>query len=85
MRTSLEKSVLSGYVMVTCTNCNSSKNWAFSIPGAQSEGRSAYGKSLPPLVPLSSLEERPHIGYCVDVPKGVCVGHTSVWAPGEDR
>jgi hypothetical protein len=79
----LERSVLSGYVMVTCSNCTVSRNWAFSIPGYRSKGGETYARLLPPLVPLRSRDDRPHIGYCVDIPSGVCGGDPFAWVPGK--
>jgi hypothetical protein len=71
MLDALTESVLSGYVMVTCNNCDSSKNWAFSIPGYRTKGGELYARHLPPRVAVPKLEDRPHIGYCVDFPKSL--------------
>ncbi len=81
MMEGLAKSVLSGYVMATCNNCSVSKNWAFSIPGYESKGGEIYARSLPPLVALPRRDNRPHIGYCVDVPRGVCADSPFAWLP----
>jgi hypothetical protein len=77
----LEHSILSGYVMVTCNNCARSGNWAFSFPGYKSKGGAISASSIPPLVPIPKREDRPHIGYCVGVPNGVCGEFSSVWLP----
>ncbi len=79
----LETSVLSGYVMVTCNNCSISRNWAFSIPGYRSKGGEIYARTLPSLVPLQRRDDRPRIGYCVDIPSGVCGGDPFAWVPGK--
>jgi hypothetical protein len=85
MLDALSNSVLSGYVMVTCNNCNESKNWAFSFPGYKTGEGKFFARSLPPFVAVPRLEDRPHIGYCVDFPKGVCGSFSSVWMPKEGR
>jgi hypothetical protein len=79
----LPTSVLSGYVMATCNNCSISRNWAFSIPGYKTKGGELYARSLPQLVSLQRRDDRPHIGYCVDIPTGVCGGDPFAWVPGE--
>jgi len=79
MLESLSNSVLSGYVMVTCNNCSESKNWAFSFPGYQTSAGRNYARSLPPLVPVSTREDRPPRGSCVDFPTGVCGDFSTVW------
>ncbi|MBZ5668020.1 MAG: hypothetical protein LAO30_25980 [Acidobacteriia bacterium] len=79
----LTASVLSGFVMVTCNNCTISRNWAFSIPGYRSKGGEIYARSGPPLVALERRDDRPRIGYCVDIPAGVCGGNPFAWVPGK--
>jgi len=79
----LTTSVLSGYVMATCNNCGISKDWAFSVPGYKSSGGEKFARLLPPLVEIPAREQRPHIGYCVDKPKGVCGNFPSLWQPAK--
>ncbi len=77
----LTTSVLSGYVMVSCNNCGISKNWAFSVPGYKSSRGEKFARLLPLLVEIPARKGKPHIGYCVDKPKGVCGDFPSLWLP----
>ena len=85
---------ISGYFVVTCNTCSGPRAWAFYVPPqgvSDSEAERLWdelylhhtGQRHPwPLAEFRYPKDRPNIGQCVDVPRGVCRTNAhSAWVP----